>query len=123
MHDMFVADDDPIVRVTLAEALRDEGFDVLEASTGAEAVSLLAEAGGARVLVTDVFLGSGPDGITLAAEALRRWPEILVIYMTARPRLLAGLKLDRRQRVLIKPFMPSYLVEVARDMMVSLTAC
>lgn len=88
MHDMFVADDDPIVRVTLAEALRDEGFDVLEASTGAEAVSLLAEAGGARVLVTDVFLGSGPDGITLAAEALRRWPNPRDLH--DRPTQIAG---------------------------------
>ena len=73
--------------------------------------------------MTDVLLGSSPNGMCVAAEALRRWPDMFVLYITGRPNLLAGLKMGRRQRILVKPFMPSYLVQVAREMMRPLATC
>ena len=116
MHDMIVLDDDPIVRVTLAEALREEGFDVAEAASGPEALALLAEVVGAGVLVTDVQLGGDPTGVSIAVQALAAWPEIRVIYVTGRPDMLDDVPLGTRARLLIKPFMPSYLVAVAQEM-------
>jgi CheY-like chemotaxis protein len=113
MCDMLVVEDDPILRVTLAEALRDEGFEVAEAANGTDALDILHSPRGARVLVTDVYLGSPPDGIEVAAEAMRAHEQLRVIYATGSPQRLRRHILGPKERVLTKPFMPTELVEVA----------
>ncbi|TWF48011.1 response regulator [Neorhizobium alkalisoli] len=61
---VLVVDDEPLIRMTLADALVDEGFDVLEASNVLEAVAVF----GMRhidFLVTDVDMPGALDGFDL----------------------------------------------------------
>ena len=39
---VLIVDDEPLVRMTLADMLRLGGFDVLEAATGGQALAVLA---------------------------------------------------------------------------------
>jgi DNA-binding response OmpR family regulator len=87
--DVLLVDDETLLRETLAEDLADAGLDVAEAPDAEAALDAASAAGQAdgppRVVVTDVNLGRGMDGLALAAEVRRRWPEVGVVVMTGKP--------------------------------------
>lgn len=64
---VLVADDSPVIRDLLSEALRSHGLRVLEAADGEEALALLATHPEIRLLVTDVEMPR-LDGIGLIRE-------------------------------------------------------
>ncbi|HEU5074838.1 MAG TPA: response regulator, partial [Polyangiaceae bacterium] len=77
---VLVVDDEAPVRFTVAEVLRDAGFDVLEAD------SVEAARGPAPdqdVIVTDLSM-PGASGLDLLAWVRERCPEVAVILLTAR---------------------------------------
>jgi DNA-binding response OmpR family regulator len=57
------------------------------------------------------------DGLALAAEARRRWPEVGVVYATGHPDHLGGRVLGPRERYVVKPFAPAALVGAVRRLM------
>jgi CheY-like chemotaxis protein len=79
--DVLLVEDEPLVRASAAEALRDAGLDVAEAACAEEALAAAdgAADGPPRVLVADLHLGPGMDGLSLGALALRRWPQVSVV--------------------------------------------
>ena len=70
-----------------------------------------------RLLITDVNLGGGMDGVALAEEAQRRWPGICVVVMTGDERNLGRLPEALRASCFVKPFNPPRLVDAVRDKM------
>lgn len=64
---VLVADDSPVIRDLLSEALRSHGLRVLEAADGEEALAILATHPEIRLLVTDVEMPR-LDGIGLIRE-------------------------------------------------------
>ena len=119
--DVLLVDDETLVRETLAEDLADAGLDVAEApdaEAALRAASAAGEAGQApSVLVTDVNLGLGMDGLTLAAKVRRRWPEVGVVVMTGKPANLNGRGPDPREVCLLKPFGPPRLAAAVRHLL------
>lgn len=85
---VLVVEDEAVIRFLLAELLADEGYAVLEAATLDEARRHL-DCGGVDVLLTDIDLRDGDEGIRLAREARAADPAMPVIYASARPELLA----------------------------------
>lgn len=78
---VLVVDDDPAIRRTVAEALDMEGYEVLEAQDGAEALDLLADADPCVVLL-DMRMPV-LDGWGFAAELRRRELRVPIVVMTA----------------------------------------
>lgn len=81
---ILVVEDDPQVRWYIGTALlREEGgYDVVEASNGAEALELLARMPAPPDLViTDVRMPS-IDGRILGRRLAKRWPTVPVLYMS-----------------------------------------
>ena len=113
-------EDEGLIREMLAEDLADAGLDVAEAPT-AEVALVVAAAGQAGkppcVLVTDVNLGRGMDGLALAAEVRRRWPEVGVVVMTGKSANLNGRRPDPREVCLLKPFGPPRLAAAVRHLL------
>jgi CheY-like chemotaxis protein len=62
---VLLVDDDPLVRQMLARCLADEGYRVLEAASGEEALALFDVIPGVAVVVTDTWLASGMSGVEL----------------------------------------------------------
>src|ERR1700712_2303705 len=85
---VLVVEDEDLIRMILSEALDDEGFQVVEASSGGEAVILIDNPGGLYAVVTDVPMPGERDGIAVGRHARRRHPTIPVIYCTGRPDVL-----------------------------------
>ncbi|MEO8551965.1 MAG: ATP-binding protein [Kofleriaceae bacterium] len=77
---LFV-DDDLYVRISAARALRAQGYTVLEADNGREALDLLAREPGISLLVTDIVM-PGMDGRVLAERARISNPDLRVIFST-----------------------------------------
>ena len=71
MTRLLVVDDDPELRQNLCELFSEEGFEVMSAATGADAVSL-AKARAPDLIVCDITM-PGMDGYAVL-EALRAHP-------------------------------------------------
>ncbi len=82
---VLVVEDEFLIRMTLAEALGDEGFEVLEAETADAALPMLRSDPGIRLLVTDIQLPGVLNGRTLAQKAREQLPTLPIIFMTGRP--------------------------------------
>ena len=95
---IIIVDDDPEVRVVVAEFLDDFGYRVLQAKGGAEALERLRQHPDVQMMITDIRM---PDmsGIELADIATRQQPDLKVI-------LISGYFVSQQveRRFLRKPF-------------------
>ena len=96
---VLLVEDDPLIRTTTAEMLKDEGYVVVEAESAEEAMAALQTAP-VSVLVTDVNL-PGLSGTELALRARAVRPEIAVIYATGDS---SGVAEGTDATVLVKPY-------------------
>ena len=83
---LLLVDDDPLVRTLLTIGMQDEGFDVVEASSGEAALELLAGGLEPEVVVTDIDLGAGCSGVELADHLARTHPDLRVVLISGRGR-------------------------------------
>lgn len=90
METILVVDDDDSVRGIVAEVLTDDGFNVLCAASGEEALALFKSSEVALVF-TDIRM-PGMDGITLLAKLKTIRPQVDVIIMTSHASLDSSVK-------------------------------
>ena len=113
---LLLVEDDVLVRMTVALMLEDDGFGVIEAGTADEALRLVQQGLDAPVMVTDVDLGAGRNGMQLADQMRLLRPDIAVVFITGRPASLAHRPLNPREAVLAKPFEGSDLTRLVMEM-------
>ncbi|WEY37706.1 response regulator [Paraburkholderia sp. SUR17] len=87
---VLVADDDVLVRVAFAEALRTAGFVVIEASCADEALGYIRAGGKVDLVFSDIQMPGGIDGRQLAALMAEEHPEIPVVLASGETHLGAG---------------------------------
>lgn len=76
-----VVDDNPDIRLFLRTALEAEGFQVHEASSGIEAISVLSKSP-ADLILLDLIMGQ-PDGLEVCAE-IRKTSSVPIIILTSK---------------------------------------
>ncbi|WP_231502250.1 response regulator [Paracidovorax avenae] len=106
MPAVLLVDDEPAVRSTVAESLREQGYRVLEAEDGPSALEMLRGAGPLDLLLTDVGLPGGMNGrqVADAGRALRPGLPVLFITGYAEQAVIGDRDLDPGMGVLTKPF-------------------
>lgn len=89
---VLVVEDDDFARVTVAGALKSEGFDVVDAVADVAAAIDVARAQEIDVAVLDLDLGNGPTGIDLAygLRKIQRDVGIVILTSFSDPRLLTS---------------------------------
>jgi len=104
-HVVLVVEDDADVRSFTTGALRELGYEAIEADTVAIARQKLLENPRVTVLLTDVVLPSG-NGRELANVLVKERPDLVVLYMTGYTRnaIMHNGTLDPGVRLLSKPF-------------------
>jgi len=79
---ILVVEDEPMIRLVLAEVLTRLGYVVLEAPNAEAAQTMLDARQGIDVLFTDIMLGRGINGIELAAWTRAHHPGTRIAYTT-----------------------------------------
>ena len=84
---VLVVEDEALLLFSIADDLRDAGFDVLEASNADEAIVLLNANPHVRVVFTDIDMPGSMDGLKLSAVIRDRWPPVRIIVTSGKQRL------------------------------------
>lgn len=79
MPTVLVVEDEMLIRLHVADHLRDCGFEVLEAADGSTAIEILQAEHRVDVVFTDVTLPGQPDGLGLARWIRSRRPRLPVL--------------------------------------------
>jgi two-component system response regulator AtoC len=116
-YSILVLDDEALTLRTISRALREEGFEVLLAMNGEEALKIFAEEKPDLVLL-DVVL-PGIDGIEVLRQMKKQNPSAIVVMMSAYhmvDRAVEAMKLGAYD-YLIKPFHLADMVNTIRHAM------
>ncbi|WP_042954879.1 response regulator [Rhizobium leguminosarum] len=81
---VLVVEDEPLIRLFLADALEDAGFAVLEAGSVLEAVGILGLRTDVDAIFTDVDMPGGLNGIDLARMVASVSPHIGIVVTSGR---------------------------------------
>ena len=77
----LIVDDDAQVRQVLTRVIATQGLSPMEASSGADALSVLKRVGEVPVCISDIYMPE-MDGVTFLREALQRDPDMAIIMLT-----------------------------------------
>ena len=79
---VLVVDDEPLIRLSVVDALQEEGLQALDASAADEALKVLLAGTDVSVLLTDVKMPGTMDGLDLVNHVATCWPNIAIIVMS-----------------------------------------
>jgi DNA-binding NtrC family response regulator len=86
---VLLVEDDVAIRLTLVDFLEDVGLRVIDAWDASTALCIVNKPPEIiTVLITDLNLGSGDNGLMLAAKARLKIPNLRVVYETGSPEML-----------------------------------
>jgi len=110
-----VVDDEYYVRRLTARMLRELGYEVLEASTAEEALSLMTGSTPVELVLTDIAM-PGMHGVRLADTIAERYPGCPVLLMSGFAAVIRKLGFEGRSLpILRKPFGVGELAQAVRE--------
>jgi len=103
---VLIIDDEPSVRMLVADALADLGYACIEASDGPSGLKILQSRKRVDLLITDVGLPGGLNGRQVADAARSLRPELRILFITgyAENAVLNHGHIQHGMEVLTKPF-------------------
>ncbi len=113
---VLVVEDDAVTRHAAVAMVGDAGYAVREATNGNEAIRILDHEAGIRVVVTDIDMPLGIDGIKLAACIHRRWPGIGIIITSGKVRPKDG-DVPAQGRFIRKPYSEEQVIGAIRALL------
>lgn len=111
---VLVVEDEPLIRLGLASAIEEAGYEVAEAANAGEAIRVL-ERDRVQLVLTDVDMPGGMDGIRLAHYVRDRWPPVLLIVISGKVGVKPG-ELPVGARFLSKPYQEPQLLGLVQSM-------
>lgn len=110
---ILVVEDDPDVMDYVATVLCVSGYDVLEAADAETALAVLRHRAGVNLVLSDIGLPGGMDGIDLVLEVKRAYPGLRALFMSGNPHeAVSGCRIAPEEvELIVKPFMPHTLAE------------
>jgi CheY-like chemotaxis protein len=115
---VLVVDDEPTVRMLVAEVLSESYYNIAEAADGPSALKILESGRRIDLMITDVGLPGGMNGrqVADAARVLRKDLKVLFITGYAENAAVGNGHLDAGMEILAKPFAMSTLANKVREM-------
>jgi CheY-like chemotaxis protein len=116
---VLVIDDEPTVRMLVADVLRDLGYTAIEVEDGPSGLDVLRSAAKISLMITDVGLPGGMDGRQVADAGWTLRPDLKVLFITgyAEKGAIGESLLDRGMQILTKPFASDALVKKISSML------
>jgi CheY-like chemotaxis protein len=116
---ILVVEDEPLVRLTIVEALQEAGYQVIEAPDGTAAMEQVEGTESLRGLVTDIRVGPGPNGWEIAHHAREKFGGLPVVYVTGDSGHEWSANGVPQSAVLQKPFVSAELVTALANLAVA----
>jgi len=115
---ILLVEDDEGIRRLVSAVLRDQGYEVLAATDGVEALQMLQlRKGGCDLLITDVILPRMKAAV-LAQGARTMFPNIKVLYISGYSGdMLVSHGVDAQAAYLQKPFLPQAIIEKVAELL------
>ncbi|HEY4067333.1 MAG TPA: ATP-binding protein [Burkholderiaceae bacterium] len=115
---VLVIEDEPAIRVLIAEVLEEAGYGVLAVRDGAAGLKVLQSAARVDLLITDVGLPGGMNGRQVADAARVVRPQLKVLFITgyAENAAVGNGHLEHGMQILTKPFEIAVLAKKVRAM-------
>ncbi len=107
MPTVLIVDDEPNIRRMVGALLASEGFEVREAPDGASGIAR-AEESEPDVVLLDLMMPGGPDGIAVLEKMRERYPDLPVVMMSGRAGLSDAVRATKlgAAQFLEKPLTP-----------------
>ena len=115
---VLIVDDEPTVRMLVADVLEEFGYHAIEAPDGATGLRILQSEARIDLLVTDVGLPGGMNGRQMADAGRVTRPELKVLFITgyAENAVISHGHLEPGMHLLTKPFTMEMLASRIRDL-------
>jgi two-component system, cell cycle sensor histidine kinase and response regulator CckA len=115
---ILVVDDEDAITRLIAAMLEDQGYRVVTAGDGAQALTQLRELHGTcRLIITDIVMPQ-TQFVTFAESLRAIQPETPILYMSAYGRvILEANGVGKTTPFLPKPFIPATLIEAVRELL------
>jgi CheY-like chemotaxis protein len=91
---ILVVEDEVLVRMLIADQLRNAGYSVIEAADADEALALLAHTFNVRLVLSDVQMPGSMDGIGLARALRSAYPSVKVLLASGKAAMLDEVQHD-----------------------------
>ena len=111
---VLLIEDDHHVRTNLVELLSMHGIEVDGLANAEDAIVLIGAGQVPDVLVTDINLGQGLDGVGLAEMAQSKHPDVGIVFISGDAYDEHRHRLGEHERFLQKPFQASDLAAAIR---------
>ncbi len=114
---ILLVEDEDLIRLLLSEALSDDGFLIVSAATGEEALSLISDGERFDVLFTDIQLPGSVDGLDIARFAREHYPIVPVVFTTGQPDRMSGWVIGPHDIFIPKPYRPAEIARAVRQVL------
>lgn len=113
---ILVVEDEPLLRMDIADHLSENGYYVLEAGDADEAISMLENDFAIRLIITDIDMPGSMDGLKLASAVRDRWPPVKIIVVSGH-RIVEITDLPDGSMFFSKPYSPSRIMSSMQDLL------
>jgi CheY-like chemotaxis protein len=110
---VLLVDDEPAIRMLFAASLRRDGYHVIEAGDGNEAVTAAKKAERVDLVVTDIRMPK-MDGLAMASALREAQPSIRIVFVSGYPVDVSAL--GPNSCMLSKPFLRSDLMNAVHQL-------
>lgn len=105
----MIVEDEPLQRMSAADMLEDAGFQTIEAANSRQALMLLESRSDVRVILSDIDMPPGMNGMELVAAVRDRWPPIALVLMSGQLPS-KNVKIPKGGLFFSKPYRPAELI-------------
>lgn len=108
-NSILVVEDEVLVRMMIADDLRQAGFRIFEASSAEDALKVLHTSIAVDMVLTDIRMPGRLDGLEFARQVRASWPDLKILIVSSEDRSrLVGASTDA---FLGKPYLAAELID------------
>jgi two-component system, response regulator PdtaR len=106
---VLIVEDEPLLRMNAVDLVEDAGFEAVAAANAGQAIQVLERRDDIRIILSDIDMPPGMDGMKLVAIVRDRWPPIEIILVSGQ---LASAEVELPERGLFfsKPYRSGELI-------------
>ncbi|MDP6535393.1 MAG: ATP-binding protein [Gammaproteobacteria bacterium] len=115
---ILIVEDEPQLREIAVRLLQNQGYTVLEARDGAEAINLLTNNTSIDLLFTDIVLPGNMNGMEISKQALQLQPDIKILFASGYTQDVFSMDHELKEVILLdKPYRSAELIRSVRRLL------